>query len=504
MDTRSSEISLAECKTSGSAICLAGLLAESDSQAPRPVAASPLPDVAASPSRDIAAGPVPVAQDAHIEASASAPRLSADQASMLETIEQAQFEYFKRESDPVTGLTKDRSTDTSPASIAATGFSLTAYPVAVKHGWVSRDQAADYTLKVLRTLSSAPQGDADRGTSGKNGLFYHFLDPHTGTRTGACEVSTIDTALLMAGVLFSKDYFDQSNSKETEIRNLADQLYKRVDWQWAMEPDGKESMGWTPEKGLMASEWRGMNEGQILMLLGMGSPTHPLPDTAWDSYMSTAQVGTHNGEKSIDFGPLFGHQYMQIWQDFRGIEDATNRKLGFDYFENSRRAVEAQQKYAVDNPQHWRGYGALDWGLSASDGVGDIRKTVDGQERLFFGYGARGFPGAQDDGTIAPTAAAASLPFAPDLVLPTLKHWLKDRPEIFGAMGFNDAFNPTFDTTKPSGWVDSDRLGIDQGPILLMTENYRSGFIWNIMRNDPYFNGALQKAGFTKAANVQP
>jgi hypothetical protein len=423
---------------------------------------------------------------------------------MLEKIERAHFEYFRRESDSVTGLTKDRSTDASPASIAATGFSLTAYPVAVNHGWISRDQAADYALKVLHTLANTPQGDAAQGTSGRNGLFYHFLDTHTATRAGNCEVSTIDTALLMAGVLFSKDYFNQSNSKEAEIRNLADQLYSRVDWSSAIEADGKVSMGWTPEKGLMPSEWKGMDEGQILMLLGMGSPTHPLPATAWNDYMSTAQIGTDNGEKSIEFGPLFGHQYLQIWQDCRGIEDALNKKLGFDYFENSRRAVETQHSYAIDNPQSCRGYGALDWGLSASDGVGYLANSADGQRRQFFGYGARGFPGAQDDCTIAPTAAAGSLPFAPELVLPTERHWLTDRPELFGPLGFKDAFNPTFDPTKPSGWVDPDSLGIDQGPILLMTENYRTGLIWNTMRNDPYLKTALNKAGFTKDSTLPP
>ena len=430
--------------------------------------------------------------------------LSPDETSMLDKIERAHFDYFRQESDPLTGLTLDRSTATSPASIAATGFSLTAYPVAVERGWVSREEAAGYTLKVLHTLANAPQGDAEQGMSGRNGLFYHFLDPHTGTRAGHNEVSTIDTALLMAGVLFAKDYFDKNDESENEIRTLADQLYKRVDWDSALAPDGKVSMGWTPEKGQMASEWFGMNEGQILMLLGMGSPTHPLPADSWNLYMSSATIGTQNNEKSIQFGPLFGQQYLQIWRDCRGIEDDTNRKLGFDYFENTKRAVSAQHQYAIDNPQNFRGYSSLDWGLSASDGVGYIRKTVDGVDRQFFGYGARGFPAAQDDGTITPTAAAASLPFAPDLVLETEKHWLQDRPEIFGPLGFQDAFNPTFDTTKHSGWVDPDTLGIDQGPIVLMTENFRSGFVWNTMKSDPYLNTAMAIAGFKKTVVPKP
>ncbi|MBI2809695.1 MAG: hypothetical protein HYX67_02530 [Candidatus Melainabacteria bacterium] len=203
-----------------------------------------------------------------------------------------------------------------------------------------------------------------------------------------------------------------------------------------------------------------------------------------------------NGQKSLEFGPLFGHQYTQVWMDYRGIKDATNQKLGFDYFENSRRAAQAQHAYAVANPMGWKGYGSLDWGLTASDGPGDVVKNIDGKPVEFKSYNARGFPNAPDDGTIAPTAAASSLPFVPELVLPTLKHWYNDRPEIVGPLGFQDAFNPTFDATKPSGWVDRETLGIDQGPILLMTENFRTGMVWGKMKGDPYLTTALKKAGF--------
>ncbi len=178
--------------------------------------------------------------------------------------------------------------------------------------------------------------------------------------------------------------------------------------------------------------------------------------------------------------------------------DATNKKLGFDYFQNSRQAALAQHEYAIANPQKWNGYGSLDWGLTASDGPADVTKTVDGKEREFHTYNARGFPNAPDDGTIAPTAAASSLPFVPEIVMPTLRHWLNDRPEIFGRLGFQDAFNPTFDATKPSGWVDRETLGIDQGPILLMAENYRNGSIWQTMTKDQNLATALDKAGFTR------
>ncbi|CAN5264134.1 hypothetical protein BH10CYA1_BH10CYA1_36110 [soil metagenome] len=425
-----------------------------------------------------------------------APKLSAEEQQMLDKIQRAHFEYFKQQSDPDTGLTKDRSTDSSPASIAAVGFSLTAHPVAVSRGWISREEATDYTLKVLKNLSESPQGPAANGTSGDHGFFYHFLDPKTGLRQGENELSTVDTALLMGGVLFAKNFYDGNSPKEIQIRELADNLYKRVDWPWALNAEGRLSMGWSPEHGFISSDWQAYNEAQILLLLAMGSPTHPLPASAWDNFMSTSKVVEMNGQKSLEFGPLFGHQYTQVWMDYRGIKDATNQRLGFDYFENSRRAAIAQHEYAVANPKGWKGYSSLDWGLTASDGPGDVVKNIDGKPVEFKSYNARGFPNAPDDGTIAPTAAASSLPFVPELVLPTLKHWFNDRPEIVGPFGFQDAFNPTFDATKPSGWVDGETIGIDQGPILLMTENYRTGMVWNRMKKDPYLSGALKKAGF--------
>lgn len=426
------------------------------------------------------------------------PNLSAADNRMLDEIQKAQFEYFKQESDPITGLTKDRSTDDSPSSIAATGFSLTAYGVAADHGWVSRDQAADYTLKVLNTLSSTPQGGQATGESGNHGFFYHFLDPHSGLRApGKDEISTVDTALLMSGILYAKNYFNGKDAKEAKIRDLSEKLYDRVDWNWPMDKDGFISMGWLPESGFIKTDWRAYNEAPIMMIMGMGSPTHPLPAKAWDTYMSTATVSQAYGHKHLSFGPLFGHQFPQVWLDFRGTMDATSKKMGMCYFHNSRQATLAQHDYAVDNPNGFRGYGAVDWGLTASDGPADITKSVDGHNLDFHSYAARGFPDALDDGTISPSAVAASLPFAPEIVMPTLRHWMQDRPEIFGPLGFKDAFNPTFDKSKPSGWVDPDCLGIDQGPILLMLENYRNGSVWRVMGKDDHLNTGLKKAGFT-------
>lgn len=473
------------------------------------------------------------------------PSLKKNDDVFLNDIEHAHFNYFVDQSDPDTGLTKDRSTDDSAASIAAVGFSLSSYPIGVERGWISRDQAADYTLKVLKTLWNAPQGDAAEGMAGDHGLFYHFLNMKTGTRMWKSELSTIDTALLMSGVLFAKNYFNGDSNKEAEIRNLADKLYRRVDWSWMQNPDKSVSMGWNPETGFIKAEWQGYCEAMILMLLGLGSPTHPLAKGSWDKWLSTETMNTYGGQTYIDFRPLFGHQYSQAWIDFRGIMDDKTKSLGFDYFENSRRATLAQYAYGEKNPLGFKDYSKLDWGWTACDGPGDafnksksanlsllpsydemLEKvnpgTVAGrsilnsyfaerlksankrfllpddkQEQHFFSYMARGAPDSVDDGTIAPTAAASSIAFAPEVVLPTLRHWRQDRPEIWTKDGFKDAFNPTADPGKRSGWVDSDMIGIDQGPIVMMTENYRSGMVWNIMKKDSYLQDGLKKAGFT-------
>lgn len=467
---------------------------------------------------------------------------------LLDEIEYAHFNYFVDQSDANTGLTRDRSQAGSASSIAAVGFSLSSYPIAAERGWVKREEAADYTLKVLRTLWNAPQGDAVEGESGNHGFFYHFLDPKTGTRAWKSELSTIDTALLMSGVLFSKNYFSGDSNEEKEIRDLADKLYQRVDWTWALNSDKRVSMGWNPESGFIKYDWQGYNEAMILLLLGMGSPTHPLPKESWSKYTQSEQLNTYGGQTYIDFRPLFGHQYSHSWVDFRGISDAKTTALGFDYFENSRRATLAQNSYGINNPLGFRGYGKLDWGWTACDGPGDAynkqlgpiqqskqsvlagtsgtqdqfhklqdlcKRTGTATDRSFcnsyfqsalanpnaaahfFSYIARGAPNSIDDGTIAPTAAASSIAFAPEIVLPTLQNWRQNRPEIWSRDGFKDAFNPTADPAKPSGWVDDDTLGIDQGPIVLMTENYRTGLVWNTMKKDQYLVKGLKQAGFS-------
>lgn len=423
---------------------------------------------------------------------------------MLDKVQRAHFEYFVENQDPTTGLILDRSTNTSPASIAAVGFALTAYPVAVEHGWVSREDAATYTLKVLTTLKNAPSGPEAHGTASYHGYFYHMLDPHTGTRATSpkywnSELSSIDTALLMAGVLFARDYYDANSPQEKAIRDMATALYDNVEWDWMADPnqDGLIKLAWSPENGFTNGVYKGYNEAGLLYILAIGSPTHPVKPGVWQAYMGDEKPSTHYGYSYIHLhgGPLFVYQYPLAWIDFRGIEDDVNRKFGFDYFENARRATMAQYAYAKANPHQFVGYGKGAWGLTASDGPYDGTKVIDGQTRTFRVYSERGVDGF-DDGTIAPTAAISSLPYAPDVVLPTMYRWLKDRPELFGKYGFTDAFNPTFDQSTSSGWVCQATIGIDQGPVILMIENYRSKMIWNFTHRDPDIRNGLVRAGF--------
>lgn len=428
------------------------------------------------PHRDVAEGPVLV------QAMGATQRDA-----LLDDIERAHFQFFVDNSDPQTGLTKDRSTQGSAASIACSGFALTAYPIAVQRGWIDRTGAAAFTRRVLATLTHVPQGPDAQGVGGYHGWFYHFLDMKTGLRTWNCELSTIDTALLMAGVRFARNYYDRP--EEADIRAQADQLFNGIDFPWALNGGPLLSMGWFPDKGFIPAVWQAYNESMILLLLGLGQATHPLPPQAWGPYEARVAARPLYGETHVPFGPQFGHQYSHGWVDFRGINDATTRRMGFDWFENACRATRAQHNYALANPKGWKGYGALDWGLTACDGPGGAVTPPPGV--TFLSYAARGIDGDPDDGTIAPTAAAASLPYAPELVLPTLAHWRQDRPDLWGRDGFADAFNPT------AGWVDTDRLGIDQGPIVLMLENYRTGFVWNVMHKDPVLRAGLGKAGFS-------
>lgn len=419
----------------------------------------------------------------------------------LSSLEKAHFQYFVRNSEAKNGLTMDSSRPDTACSIAAVGFSLTAHLVAAERSYITKDEARAYVLKTLKTLWDLPQGDGTSGVAGYKGFFYHFLDRNTGLRTWGCELSSIDTSLLMAGVLSCRSYFDADTDADKEIRDLATKLFDRVEWDWMYRPSGFIGMGWNPEqgKGFLPAEWNMFCEGPILILQAIGAKKHPVPAEAWANYCKKYKHDASYGKERVSFAPTYGYQYPQCWIDFRGLRDGTIEKLGIDYFENARRILDAQHAYAVANPMHWKDYGKTCWGLTACDGPakkGSEKRMYRGKEVEFRGYSARGCPNDFDDGTIAPTAIAASIPYAPNLVIPTLKEWRKNRPEIWGECGFQDAFNPTYDLTKHSGWVDPSYLGIDQGPIVIMTENYRTGFVWNLMKKNDVIVRGLKRSGF--------
>ncbi|WP_116127149.1 glucoamylase family protein [Lewinella sp. IMCC34183] len=388
------------------------------------------------------------------------------------------------------------------SSIAATGFGLTAYLVGVERGYVSRGDAAERTLLTLEKLWSLPQGPETSGVAGYKGLFYHFLNNDDALRYRDVELSTIDTGLLMAGILSSMSYFDRNTPDERRIRELADQLYRRVEWDWSLNEKGRMSMGWRPDRGFIPAEWNGYNEAMILVVLGLGSPTHPLPDNAWDRWTEGYEWDIFQGYAHLNFTPLFGHQYSQMYIDFRGIQDAYMREHDSDYFENSRKATLSNRAYCMENPGNFVGYGPNQWGLTACDGPGSLDTVRQGKAVEFFSYRARGASADHiiDDGTIAPTAAGGSVPFAPEECLAALEHmWTTQYDRLIGPYGFKDAFNPTYTYGEGNagGWYDVDYLGIDQGPILIQLENHRSELVWNLMKKNPYIRRGLERAGFT-------
>jgi hypothetical protein len=431
---------------------------------------------------------------------------------LFDDIERRTFEFFWQTANPANGLVPDRYPSRSPASVAAVGFGLTAYVIGVERGFVSREQARERTLHTVRFFRDAPQGPRSRGMAGHKGFFYHFLDMKTGTRSGPSELSTVDTALLLAGMLHAQVYFDGSHPDEVEIRAAVDTVYRRVDWTWAQARGQLISLSWSPEEGLAPYDWGGYNEAMLVVLLALGSPTHPIADSAWSAWSESYRAAWSRfmGYELLSFAPLFGHQYSHVWVDFRGIQDAAMRERGVDYFENSRRATYAQRAYAIANPKGWFEYGANVWGITACDGPGWVHDTDrSGRSRFFLDYRARGAGRAAtiDDGTIAPTAALSSLPFAPEIVIPAVQEMHARYGEfIYSRYGFLDSFNRSFTSTEARlsdgrvdpafGWVASDYLGIDQGPILAMIANYRNDIVWRHMQRCVPLRRGLERAGF--------
>ncbi len=384
----------------------------------------------------------------------------------------------------------------TPASIAATGFGLAIYPIGVERGFMSREAAITRVLATLRFFHSI--GTLDRDAGGRFGFYYHFLDRDTGRRAWHSEVSTIDTTFLLAGALTAAAYFDRETDDERDIRTIASALYQRADWPAMLNGGDAVLHGWTPERGFLRYRWYGYSEALLLYVLGLGSPTHPLSADSYRAWTSTYRWTRIYGQELIYAGPLFIHQLSHLWIDFRGIRDQFVAARGLDYFENSRRATYVQQEYAIRNPRRFVGYGSRCWGITASDGPGPATRLVGGTTRRFFGYLARGVPYGPDDGTIAPWAAVASLPFAPEIVLPTVRRFLELELKIDNPYGFKATFNRTFPghSDRPYGWISPRHVGLNQGPIVIMIENYRRGLLWRLMRRcEPVVLG-LRRAGF--------
>jgi hypothetical protein len=407
------------------------------------------------------------------------PNPFASNDAFLDYIQQANFDYFWYAANPANGLVPDRSAAGSAASIAAVGFGLTAIGIGIDHGWISRTQGVARVATTLNTFLNGPQGAGSSGIIGYNGWFYHFLDMNTALRAPNSELSSIDTTLLLAGILYSKQYFNGTNSSETSIRTMADAIFNRVNWTWMAQGTNAVAMGWLPTTGFTTfGNWVGYDEGMILYLLGLGTATNPLPASAWSYWTNGYTWATYYGESFVPFPPLFGHEYSHCWVDFRHIADAYMNGQNSSYFENSRRAALAQVSYCVANPMGWLGYNSTNWGLTACDGPS--------------GYAAHGAPPAEnDDGTLAPTAAGGAMAFTPEYSLPTLESFYSHyRTHIWTAYGFLDAFNLS------AQWYDTAELGIDQGPIVIMIENYRTQRVWNLFMQNAEIQRGLQQAGF--------
>ena len=415
---------------------------------------------------------------------------------LLEKLQHAAFAYFLQAANLDNGLIADTTRENAPASIAVVGFALSSYPVAVERGWMTREDAAARTLVVLRFFWNSDQTERPDAT-GYKGFYYHFLDVKSGARVWHSELSMVDSALLLAGVLAASSYFTGNPPSETEIRELAEALYRRADWQWAQTGKGTVCHGWKPECGFLNYEWEGYNEAFIVYVLGLGSPTRPLSESGYHAWTATYQWEHLYGYDFLYAGPLFIHQFSHAWIDFRGIQDRFMREKDSDYFENSRRATCIQREYELRNPYGFRGYGENGWGFTAGDGPNHKALRIEGREQYFFGYAARGVPYGPDDGTIAAWAALASLPFAPEIALAAVRHLDERYPQLVREYRLPSGFNPTLPVSGPHGWNSDGYFGLDQGLVVLMVENYRSQLIWRLMRDCPCIRTGLRRAGFT-------
>ncbi len=415
---------------------------------------------------------------------------------LLDSIQYHSFLYFINELNPPNGLVKDRNASWAPASIAAIGFALPSYAVGVERGWITREKASEIILNTLRFFINSVQS-TDTNATGYKGFYYHFLRMNSGTREWNCELSSVDTGLLMMGIIFARNYFNLDNQTEKEIRELAAKLLNRIEWDFFEMPAKGEyantiSMGWKPEEGLHFMGWNGYNEALFLYILAAGSGMTNA-EKGYQSWLASYDWQTPYPNLShAVFPPLFGHQFSHTFIDFRDVADKYMKEKGIDYFENSRRATLVQRLYAIENPFNWVGYDSLTWGISASDGPGE---SYNFDDKKFLGYAGRGTSGPNlnyfDDGTIAPYAAISSIVFAPEVVIPTIRNFNEKYGKgLWGKYGYLDSFNPTLN------WFNKEYIGIDQGPLLLMIENFRSGLVWNYVMKDKIIQDGLNRLGF--------
>jgi len=378
-------------------------------------------------------------------------QLSNEDEKFLDKVEHDAIMYFWEQANPENGLIKDSNTDYSPSSIAAVGFGLTALCIGVERGWLNRNEVY---LRIWRTLRTFLVN-----VENVHGFFYHFLDMKSGKRAWSCEVSSIDTALFLAGALFAGEYFSG-----TEIEKIATQIYTRVDWPWMLANRNVLCMGWKPEQGFLSYYWDSYSELMIIYALAIGSPTHSIPADYW--YNWNRSNGRY-GNKTFIYcptGSAFVYQYAHAWIDFKKISDRYA-----NYWDNSVKALESNRQFCIDHQKDYETYGEKCWGLSACVGP-----------RGYRGYG--GGPGRPlHDGTVTPCAAAGSLPFMPDASLEMLKHIYDTyKNKVYGKYGFYDAFNIDED------WFCNTYIGIDQGITALMIENLRTGMVWSYFMNNKY------------------
>ncbi len=398
--------------------------------------------------------------------------LSPQDDALLEEIEHASFLYFWEQASPQTGLVKDRAKARVPdkstvASIAATGFGLTALCIGHRRKYVSTEDVQNRVLVTLRFLFHKMPTH--------RGFFYHWADVSTGARTWDSEISSVDTAILLCGVLTCRQYFTHP-----EIRGLAYNIFSRVDWTWLSEDTSLLPHGWAPEVGFLPYRWDYYSELMMMYLLGIGSYTHPLPPESWYAWKRT--WFEYDGLRYIgSFAPLFVHQYSQAWFNFRGLRDRYA-----DYFQNSAIATEVHRRFCLELNRRFPDYSDDLWGITASDSE--------------HGYVIWGGPPELGpiDGTVVPSATGGSLPFLPNETLRVLRTIRQRYGAAWTRYGFVDAFNPL------KNWYDSDVIGIDAGITMVMAENLRTGFVWNTFMKSIEARRGLDKAGLKPYASGPP